>query len=211
MSHQIIEDLNWRYACKKFDSSKKLTKDQVGILLDALRLTASSYGTQPWTFLLVKNHDLREKLVEAAYNQKQVVDASHLIILCRPADINEELMDRYIDSICKVRNQKKEELEGFRKMLVKVTEKPELDKVAWAKNQIYIALGTLLTTCATMKIDSCPMEGFVPSKVDEILGLEKMGLKSVLLCPVGYRAADDKYIHIKKVRYTQEEIVSFID
>ena len=211
MAQKIIEDLNWRYACKKFDASKKLDQEQVDTLLESLRLTASSYGIQPWKFLLVRNKELREKLVGAAYNQAQVKDASDLIILCRPAEINEKIMEDYVNDICRVRDQKPEELEGFKKMIMNVANKEEAWKVNWAKNQIYIALGTLLTTCAAMRIDSCPMEGFVPSKVDEILELEKMGLKSVLLCPAGYRASDDKYIDIKKVRYQSKDVVRIID
>lgn len=211
MSHQIIEDLNWRYACKKFDPSKKLTEEQLNDLLDSLRLTASSYGIQPWKFVVVKNAEKREQLIGAAYKQRQVADASDLLVLCRPAELDATIIDRYIDDICKTRDQNKEDLEGYRNMMVKVVEKDEAVKVAWAKNQIYIALGTLMTVCASMKIDSCPMEGFSPKQFDEILELDKLGLKSVLVCPVGYRAADDKYIDVKKVRFSREEVVRIIE
>lgn len=209
--HKLVDDLKWRYACKKFDPSKKLSEEEVDDLLEVLRLTASSYGIQPWKFLLVKNPSLREQLVPAAFGQAQVKDASHLIILCRPAELNEKIIDDYITDICRVRNQTPEDLSAFKSMITKVVEKDEDKKVNWAKNQIYIALGTLLTACATMKIDSCPMEGFVPSKVDEILGLDSLGLKSVVLCPVGYRAEDDKYISIKKVRYQTKDVIKVIE
>lgn len=203
----ILDDLKWRYACKKFNADKRISDSDFDTIIEALILTASSYGIQPWEFVVVENKELREELVGASYNQAQVKDASHLIVLCRPEKIDEELMDGYIQNICDVRDQKPEELEAFKKMIMNVTKKEDAQKAAWAKNQIYIALGNLLTVCATMRIDTCPMEGFVPSKVDEILGLEKMGLKSVLLCPVGYRADDDKYIDIKKVRHPKEKIV----
>lgn len=210
MSHQLIEDLKWRYACKKFDPSKKLTEEQLNDLLDSLRLTASSYGIQPWKFVVVKNDKLREELVDASYKQGQVADASDLLVLCRPSELDAKIIDNYIDDISTTRGSKKEDLEGFRNMMLKVVEKDGSEKIAWAKNQIYIALGTLLTACAAMKIDSCPMEGFSPKKYGEILGLEKLGLTAVVVCPVGYRAEDDKYIDIKKVRYSREEVVSII-
>ena len=211
MSHQIIDDLNWRYACKKFDPTKKLTEEQLNDLLDSLRLTASSYGIQPWKFVVVKNAEKREQLIGAAYKQRQVADASDLLVLCRPAQLDASVIDSYIDDICKTRDQNKEDLEGYRNMMVKVVEKDEPVKVAWAKNQIYIALGTLMTACAAMRIDSCPMEGFSPKQFDEILELDKLGLKSVLVCPVGFRASDDKYIDVKKVRYSKDEIVTVIE
>ena len=211
MSHQIIEDLNWRYACKKFDPSKKLTEDQLNDLLDSLRLSASSYGIQPWKFVVVKNAEKREQLVGAAYKQRQVADASDLLVLCRPAELDASIIDSYVDDICKTRGQNKEDLEGYRNMMVKVVEKDEPVKVAWAKNQIYIALGTLMTACAAMKIDSCPMEGFSPKQFDEILELDKLGLKSVLVCPVGFRADDDKYIDVKKVRFSRDEVIKVIE
>jgi nitroreductase / dihydropteridine reductase len=211
MSTNIIEDLNWRYACKKFDPTKKLTDEQLNCLQEALRMTPSSYGVQPWKFLLVNNTDLREKMVEAAYNQRQVADASHVFVLCRPKNIDEKIIDSYLQDIIRVRGGDLEGLAGFRSMLMKVVEKPDEVKIAWAKNQIYIALGNLMTVCAAMRIDATPMEGFSPTKIDEILGLDQKGLKSVLLCPVGFRAADDKYISIKKVRYQLKDVLEVID
>lgn len=211
MSHQFIEDLNWRYACKKFDPTKKLTEAQLNDLLDSLRLTASSYGIQPWKFVVVKNVEKREQLVGAAYKQRQVADASDLLVLCRPAELDAKIIDDYVDDICKSRGSNREGLEGYRNMMLKVVEKDEPVKVAWAKNQIYIALGTLMAACAAMRIDSCPMEGFSPKQFDEILELDKLGLKSVLVCPVGFRAEDDKYIAEKKVRFSREESVRIIE
>jgi nitroreductase len=207
---KIVEDLKWRYACKQFDSEKTITNQDFDSIIEALILSPSSYGVQPWKFVVVENKELREQLVGASYNQAQVKDASHLIVLCRPEKIDESLIDGYIQNICDVRSQKPEELEGFKKMLMHVVNKDDAFKGAWAKNQIYIALGNLMTVCATMKIDTCPMEGFVPSKVDEILGLADMGLKSVLLCPVGYRSEEDKYITTPKVRHPREKIVRII-
>lgn len=209
--NKLNENLNWRYACKAFDSEKKLSEEQLDNLLEALILSPSSYGAQPWSFIVVKNQALREKLVGASYNQAQVKDASDLIVLCRPENIDEEFIDGYIKNICDVRNQQAEELAGFKNMLMKIVDKPEEQKIVWAKNQIYIALGNLLTACAEMRIDSCPMEGFSPKSVDEILELSKWGLKSVLLCPVGFRSEDDKYAKIAKVRQPKEKVVRIIE
>jgi nitroreductase len=206
----LIESLKWRYACKEFDASKKISDSDFETIIEGLILTASSYGTQPWEFVVVENPKLREELVGASYNQAQVKDASHLIVLCRPSVIDEKFMDGYIQNICAVRDQKAEELESFKKMLMYVVNRDNESKANWAKNQIYIALGNLLNLCADLKIDSCPMEGFVPSKVDTILGLEKMGLSSVLLCPVGYRSESDKYATLPKVRHTKEKIIKVI-
>ena len=205
--HKIIESLNWRYACKKFDSTKSISEEDFNTILESLRLTASSYGIQPWKFVVVKNQEKREELIAASYNQRQVAEASHLIVLCAPSEIDEALIDSYLADTAKTRGQDVSELAGFKKMLMSIPGKPEEWKKAWAKNQIYIALGNLLTVCAEMRIDSCPMEGFSPAKYDEILNLKEYGLRSVVVCPVGYRHADDKYIDIKKVRFPNSHLV----
>lgn len=203
--NDIIKDLEWRYACKKFDSTKKVSEEDFNKLLESLRLTASSYGLQPWKFVVVENTELREKLVAASWNQEQVKDASHLIVLCSPT-VDEAHIDRYLEDQAKTRNQNIEDLAGFKKMLMMIANKSPEDQYIWAKNQVYIALGTLLTVCANLKIDSCPMEGFKAKEYDEILGLKDMGLTSMVVCPVGYRAADDKYGGLAKVRFPIEDL-----
>ena len=210
-SKNIIEDLNWRYACKKFDAQAKLSQEEVDTLLEALRLSASSYGLQPWKFLVVNNKELREQLLPAAFNQHQVVDASHLLVLCAKADMDEAHVDAFLKNVSETRGQDLHSLEGFKKMLMVAANKPVDKKLEWAKKQLYIALGALLTVCAKLRIDSCPMEGFKPSEVDKILGLEEKGLKSVLLCPVGRRAEDDHYLSRLKVRFPKEEVVEILD
>ncbi len=203
----VIESLNWRYACKKFDPDKKLSDDQLNILLESLRLTPSSYGMQPWKFVLVENPELREKLVAASWKQAQVKDASHLLVLCAPKIVDEAWVDRYLADMAKTRGQEVSELSGFKNMLMSITKKTPEAQYTWAKNQIYIALGNLLTVCAELRIDSCPMEGFKSKEYNEILGLEKLGLTSVVVCPVGFRHSDDKYIDLKKVRFPLSELV----
>lgn len=207
----ILADLEWRYACKKFDPSNKLSDQEVNTLLESLRLTASSYGLQPWKFLLVNNKELRERLVSASFGQKQVVEASHLIVLCAKADVDEAHVDAYLKDVAETRGDTLESLEGFKKMLMMAVNKPDDKKLDWAKKQLYIALGTLLTVCAKLRIDSCPMEGFRPKEVNEILGLKEKGLRSVLLCPVGHRAEDDAYTEKSKVRFERSEVIEVID
>jgi nitroreductase/dihydropteridine reductase len=211
MTHQLVEDMQWRYACKKFDTEKKVTEQDMDTLLEVLRLTASSYGMQLWNFVVVENKELREKLVEKSYGQRQVADASHLIVLCIKSDATESDIDAYIDQTVALRGVEPQSMEGFKKMLMGTISKKSLEqKHIWMKNQIYIALGSLLTACAHMRIDSCPMEGISPKGYDELLGLEARGLKAVLACPVGYRSEDDKYANAAKVRFDKETVVTII-
>ena len=203
---KIIEDLNWRYACKQFNAEKKISDKDFNTLLESLRLTASSFGLQPWKFVVVENQALREELVGASWNQEQVKDASHLIVLASPSNFDEKFVTDYVEDMAKTRGQDISELDGFKKMLMMIPNKSAEDQYNWAKNQVYIALGNLMTACAQMRIDSCPMEGFQAKKYDEILGLDKMGLRSMVVCPVGYRHTDDKYPNLKKVRFSLEEL-----
>ena len=209
--NNIIESLQWRYACKKFDPTKKVSTEDLNTILDGVVLTASSYGMQPWEFLVVTNDKVRSDLVKASYNQAQVKDASHLIVLCVRKEIDEKLVDSYIEDISKKRNLDLDSLEGFKKMLMTLTLKEDKQKAAWAKNQVYIALGNLLNICSTLRIDSCPMEGISPKKYGEILGLNELGLKAVLACPIGYRSSDDDYADVSKVRFDKKELIKFID
>ena len=188
----IVEDLKWRYACKQFDSEKTVTNQDFDTVIKALILSASSYGIQPWEFVVVENKELREQMVGACYNQAQVKDASHLIVMCRPEKIDENLIDGYIQNICDVRSQKPEELEGFKKMLMHVVNKDDAHKAAWAKNQIYIALGNLLTVCATMKIDTCPMEGSDTWRIKNLLDLP-FGSEINMIVSCGIRKPEGVY------------------
>lgn len=206
--NSVITQLNWRMATKNFDPSQKISDSEFELLLEALRLSPSSYGMQPWKFVVVKNSDIREKLQTASYGQKQITDASHLVILCAKTSLGQADVDHYIQSTADVRGLKIEDLAGFKGMLsgfVGGKEKEVLQN--WATKQVYIALGNLLTTCAMVNIDTCPMEGFDPAAYSEILGLEKLGLAATLVCPVGYRLADAPEAKEKKVRFPKEELI----
>lgn len=202
-----INALKWRYACKAFDPEKNVSEDKIQRLKEGLNLTASSYGLQPFKFLILKDKEKRELLVEHSWNQRQVVDASHLFIIAVRTDINEAFISDYINLISEQRGVPAEELEAFKGMMMgSIISKSKEEQFTWAKNQAYITLGNLLLQCGLEEIDATPMEGFIPSKYDEILGLEAMNLKSVLVCPVGYRSDNDPYITLKKVRQSLENI-----
>jgi len=204
----VIEQLNWRMATKNFDPDRKILESDFELLLEALRLTASSYGLQPWKFVVVKNPEVRAKLLPASYGQKQVVDASHLVVLCAKKSLGQVDVNEYILQIAKTRGLKPEELDSFKDLLnTFIGSKDQTALKIWAVKQVYIALGNLLTTCAITKIDACPMEGFDTSSYDQILGLEKLGLTSVVACPLGYRLENAPEIKNKKVRFDTNQLV----
>ncbi len=207
----IIDSLNWRYACKKFDPSKKLTEQQLQTLKEALNLTPMSYGLQLVKFLFVENQELKDQLVAHSYQQKQVAEASHVIVLCVQEEIGDKDVEEYISITAETRGDSLESLEGYKNMMSgTVARMSEEQKNLWASKQLYIALGNVMTVCAVEKIDACPMEGFSPAGVDEVLGLKEKGLKSVLMLPVGFRSEDDPYIQKKKVRKPLSRIVEVI-
>ncbi|PQJ30609.1 NAD(P)H-dependent oxidoreductase [Nonlabens arenilitoris] len=205
-----IDNLQWRYATKKFDSQKSLTVDQIEILVQAFNLTATSYGLQPCRLIIVQNQAIKNAMVEKAFGQRQVAEASAVLILCtKNVDVN--YVNEYFELVKKIRSTPEEVLEPFKKQLThSFSQKRKEEVEQWAKNQAYIALGNLMTVCAQERIDSCPMEGFLPKQIDELLGLQKQGLKSVLLLPVGHRAHDDMFSKMEKVRRPQQEMVQYV-
>jgi len=211
-SDQLLQQLHWRYATKKFDPTKKIPEDIWNALEQALVLTPSSFGLQPWKFFVVHNPDIRQKLLEHSWGQTQVVDASHLVVFAIKKSINTEDVDRYVQLISNVRQVPIDSLQGMSNMIKGFIENPpypmNLDE--WAARQVYIALGQFMTSAALLGIDTCPMEGFNPAKYNEILGLEAQGYAAVVLCPAGYRAVDDKYAVLPKVRYPSQEVVQTV-
>lgn len=206
----ILEPLQWRYATKKYDSTKKVSDADLNELLEAVRLSASSYGFQAWKMIVVTNPELRKKLREAAWNQPQITDASHLIVFAAHNSIDATYVEKFVHHIANVRSQPVENLKPMQEMMTgSVTRRSAEDMKAWLQKQVYIALGFLLTAAAHKRIDSTPMEGFDNAKFDEILGLEAEGLNSVVLCPIGYRSADDDLAQQKKVRHPLEQIVEW--
>lgn len=205
---ETIKNLYWRYATKKFDSSKKLSNEKIQTLKDAFNLTATSYGLQPIRLLVIENKELQTDLLTFSMHQKQVRDASHLLVFCVVTEMDAEYITKYFEMVEEKRGTSKTILAPFRDILINEFKQKQSDEIFhWAKNQAYLAMGNLLTVCAQEKIDSCPIEGFEPEKYDEYLKLNEKGLKSVLVMPVGYRADDDFFAEFKKVRQGVENVV----
>ena len=205
--NNFIKNQNWRYATKKFDSTKKISTENLNILKEAIRLTSSSYGLQPYQIIIVENPELRTKLLVAAYGQIQVVDASHLIVFANQINISDNEIEAYIENISKTRGIPKEKLIGFENYIKGTIGKFSEDaKNTWSSKQTYLALGNLLNAAAELKIDVTPMEGFNPAQVNEILALDKLGLNASLMAPIGYRHQEDTTQHLKKVRKSNEEL-----
>ena len=203
-----IQNLKWRYAVKKFDSTRLLSQRQINILKEAFNLTATSYGLQPIKLVIVNNKELQKKLVEHSYNQQQVEQASHLLVFCVDTHLNEKDVENYFDRVQKVRSTPDEIINPFRNYLKDVISgKSSEELISWAKNQAYLALGNLLTVCANEQIDSCPMEGFISKKYDDLLNLKEKNLTSVLVLPVGFRADDDFMKNQKKVRKILSDVI----
>ncbi len=203
-----IEKLEWRCATKKFDNTKKLSEEQLHILKSTFTLTATSYGLQPLKMLVISNQKIKNSLLEHAYNQKQIVDSSHVLVICIKTVIDSNYIDQKFDLEKDIRGTPEETINGFRTFLKDTFKNKTSDEIENSSiNQAYIALGNLMTVCAYEKIDSCPMEGFNPEKFDEILDLKNQQLKSILLLPVGFRADDDFMSTLKKVRIPVEESV----
>jgi nitroreductase len=207
----LLEALNWRYATKAFDPEKIIPADLWSTLEQSLVLTPSSFGLQPWKFLIVQDKELREKLVPHAWNQRQVADCSHLVIFLVKTAMSDADIDAYLERQIAVRGGNMEALAAYRGMMVGFRASAEKEGWLgnWAKLQSYIALGQLMTSAAVLGVDACPMEGFVSAKFDEVLGLEGSGYTTAVLCPLGYRSAADKYAGLPKVRFEAKDVVEY--
>jgi len=201
-----LDALNWRYSTKVFDPAAKLSEETFTQLLDAARLSASSFGLQLWKFVVVKNTELRQQLLAETYGQTQVVDASHLLVLCRPNKYEPQMLQAHLEKIAEVRKVPVESLDGFKQYAGGYIAKSQTLDI-WMSSQLYIVLGNLLSACAIAKVDACPMEGFSKDGYDRVLGLEALNLRSGLVIPMGYRGTNDKYATAAKVRYSLDEIV----
>ncbi|MDL5510807.1 NAD(P)H-dependent oxidoreductase [Arenibacter sp. M-2] len=209
--NSYIKNLNWRYATKKFDASKKVSQKDLDNLLEATSLSASSYGLQPYEILVIEDAALRKKLQPAAWGQSQITEASHLIVLANQSTFGEELVDDYLDNVSETRGIPSNDLQAYSDfMKSKLMPLSESAKATWTASQTYIALGNLLSAAADLKIDTCPMEGFDNAQFNEILGLKGKGLNAAVLIAVGYRSEEDKTQHYKKVRKAKENLITHI-
>lgn len=204
---QYIESLNWRYATKKYDPERKVSAEDINTLKEAVRLSVSSMGLQPYKVLIIENPEVRHKLLPAANNQASITEASHLFVFATEANVGPEHVDAYIDNISKVREIEKSTLKPFENMMNGfLSTQTEEGKKIWAAKQAYIALSTLINTAPFLKIDATPMEGFNTQQFNEILELDKLGLHTAVIAAVGYRHEEDPFQHVKKVRKPQEEL-----
>jgi nitroreductase len=203
--------LNWRYACKKFDPAKKIPADAWAALEQSLLLSPSSYGLQPWKFFVVENPALREQLLPHSWGQRQIVDADKLVVFAVKKEMSVADADRLIARTSQVREVHVDTLAGYHKMMAgSLTRTPAAEVDVWMSRQVFIALGVFLATAAMLGVDTCPMEGFVPEKYDEVLGLDAKGYASRVVATAGYRAADDPSGKAKKVRFELGEVVETI-
>ena len=203
-----IEHLNWRYATKQFDASKEVSAEDLQILKDAVQLSASSYGLQPYKIIVVEDEAVKEQLKEAGYNQSQFTDSSAIFVFAHQTDFGAELVDSYIKHAERIKELESGALENYANLMKNsLINLPQEAKAGWSARQAYLALGNLLSAAAAHRIDACPMEGFKPEEYDKILGLDKQNLKSVLVMPIGYRAKDDMFASFKKVRRPMEETI----
>jgi nitroreductase/dihydropteridine reductase len=203
----ITEALNWRYATKKFDSTSKLTDEQVQQLKEAANLTASSYGLQPYRIIDVRTPAIREQLKAAAYGQQQITEASHLFVFAAYKDLTEQHIDEFLVLTANERGIALEALSGYGSFMKGTfAQLSQSDKHNWSARQAYIAIGNLMDVAATMGIDTCPMEGFDPSGFDQILDLNDTNLSSVVVLTLGHRSPEDDTQSAAKVRIPVEEM-----
>lgn len=208
-STELLASLEWRYAAKTFDPQKKISSTDWQALERALVLTPSSYGLQPWKFLVVQDPAVRQKLQAASWNQRQVTEASHFVVFAHRISINEEYIDHYLQSIATTRGIPVETLAGFRKGIVGDVINGVRSKIIpeWSGRQAYIALGNFMTSAATMRVDTCPLEGLDPVRYDEILNLQGTEYRALVACAAGYRNAADSLATAKKVRFPLADMV----
>lgn len=205
----ILAALHWRYATKKFDPVRKLAQEEWQKLEQALVLSPSSYGMQPYHFVVITDAALREQLKPAAYGQSQITDCSHLVVFAARTDVTAEDVGHYMDRIGQVRGVDRSKLAHYESIILgDVVNGPRHGMAAeWCARQAYIALGNLMTVAALTTVDICPMEGFSADKFDEALGLRARGLTAVVLAAIGHRAHDDGAASLPKVRMTDEELI----
>ncbi len=210
-STELTAALEWRYATKKFDAVKKIAASDWKALEASLVLSPSSYGLQPWTFFVVENPELRSKLKPVSWNQTQITDASHLVVLASKEKITEADVAAFMKLNADVRGMPMEMLEGYQSAIIgDLVKGPRSAMIeTWAQRQTYIAMGFIMEAAAMLKIDTCALEGLDPVAYDDILGLKGSGFKTVAAVALGYRHADDKYAHAKKVRYPTEQVVQY--
>ena len=206
-SQKLIDSLNWRYATKHFDPTKKIDDKTWQVLEQSLILSPSSYGLQPYKFIVVQDQNLRKKLTPHSWNQPQIEESSHLIVFVCRKTMDENYITNYVNLIAKTRGVAASAFDDYKKMMIGDLVNGGKDILNWSGKQAYIALGNLLTSAALLGIDACPMEGIDTKKYDEDLGLINGDYTSLCVCALGFRSVDDKYQNLKKVRFDEAKLV----
>ena len=206
---ELLNSLKWRYATKEFDTEKKIAPGTWDILEQSMVLTPSSFGLQPWKFITITCQKTKVDLLEHSWHQRQVTDCSHMVVLCARDGMGQQDICNWLDQLAQTRGVSRESLQGYADMMNGFFSTMDYNKtLAWAKNQVYIALGQLMTSAAVLGVDACPMEGIVHAEYDRILGLKNTGFATTVACAMGYRSDDDKYAELPKVRYSGDKILA---
>jgi len=216
MSDQSVEklihdSLQWRYATKRFDPTRSISKEQLHTLEESLRMAPSSFGLQPWHMVVVTDKETRKRLQEHSWNQPQIVEASHLVVLASAKNIDEAYVDSFLTSTAETRGISPESLAGYRGMIIPFINhlKQTNSMESWTTRQTYIALGMLLSSAAMLRIDTCPLEGINPAQYDAILGLEGSNYSTRVACALGFRSASDATAQAAKVRFPHSQIFTY--
>ena len=205
----LLQALNWRYATKRFDPERKIPAALWHSLEEALVLAPSSFGLQPWKFVVVTDAAVKIRLRAVSLGQPQVEECSHLVVFTARQSMQMEDIERFLGRIAEVRKVTEESLSAYRDRMAGSLLQGPLAQVVeqWTAKQAYLALGNFITCAATLGVDTCPMEGLEPAKYDQILGLEGTGYHTLAICPAGYRAENDAYAKLAKVRFPLEQVI----
>jgi nitroreductase len=205
-----ISHLTWRYAVKRFDSTRTIPPEIWEDLRQSMVLTPSSFGLQPWRFIVITSPEVKAKLPGVSWGQNQPADCSHMVVLAALKKVSESYVDEFLQTVCTTRNVTMDSLANYRKMILGFMQQKSDAQLAWATNQVYIALGQLMATAAQLGVDACPMEGINAAEYDRILGLETSDYRVVVGCALGYRHSEDKYALAPKVRFAPERVVQVV-
>ncbi|SHF08594.1 Nitroreductase [Fodinibius roseus] len=208
---QLIEHLKWRYATKQFDPTRKVPAEDLEKIKKAVQLSVSSYGLQLYKVLIIGDQELKKRLKPASFEQDQITDSSHLIVFCNYTEVKDHHVDEFLERKSKIQNIDMQDLVDYGDFMKDdINNKSNIEKPHWTARQTYLALGNLLTACAELKIDACPMEGFEPDQYNKILGLEEQGLNASVIATIGYRTANDQRQFADKVRKPEHQLFEVI-
>lgn len=204
---ELLEKLNWRYAVKQFDPQRCIPNEAWQAIERGLILSPSSFGLQPWRFIVITDKELKRQLPPISWHQTQPLECSHMVVLAARRSLDAEYVEHFLKSVADTRGVSLDSLSGYRHVIMKSVEQPEAAQLHWNARQVYIALGQLMTAAAMVGVDSCPMEGLDMAAYDRLLGLDNSPYTTVVGCALGYRSSNDKYSTAAKVRFPAHEVI----